>query len=123
MNIDEHKKAGPGPCLMGAHTLIGDNVYNIEGEKLGRIEEIMLNVHESKISYAVLSFGGFLGLGDKLFAVPWRALTLDTLNKQFVLNIEKDILKNAPGFDKNDWPDMANQKWASGIDCYYSRDF
>ena len=120
MNINNHKTTtGPGPNLMGMHTLIGDDVYNTEGEKLGDIKELMLNVHEGKISYAVLSFGGFLGMGDKLFAVPWTALTLDTDNKRFVLNVDKDRMKNAPGFDKSKWPDMASQEWAKEIDGYY----
>lgn len=119
MNMNNCKTTGPGPYLMGAHTLLGEKVYNLEGEKLGDIKEIMLNVHEGKISYAVLCFGGFLGMGDKFFAIPWKALTLDTIDKRFILNVEKDRLKNAPGFDKDNWPDMANQKWANEIDCYY----
>ncbi|MHB8565071.1 MAG: PRC-barrel domain-containing protein, partial [Acidiferrobacteraceae bacterium] len=68
---------------------------------------------------AVLSFGSFLGMGEKLFAVPWSALTLDTKNKRFVLNVEKDRLKQASGFDKNQWPNMADQSWAKAIHSYY----
>ena len=74
---------GPGPRLMGADTLIGEDVYNTKDEDLGDIKEIMLDMNNGKIAYAVLSFGGFLGMGDKLFAVPWSALTLDTENKRF----------------------------------------
>jgi hypothetical protein len=72
-----------------------------------------------KVSYAVLSFGGFLGMGKKLFAVPWNALTLDTKNKRFVLNVEKDRLKDAPGFVADRWPNMADESWAKDIDLYY----
>lgn len=71
------KGDGPGPRLMGADTLNGNDVYNRADENLGDIKEIMLDVANGKISYAVLSFGSFLGLGGKLFAVPWSALTLD----------------------------------------------
>lgn len=110
---------GPGPELMGADTLIGNDVVNHLGEDLGDIKEIMLQVRSGKIAYAVLSFGSFLGLGEKLFAVPWDALTLDTVNKCFVLNVEKERLKNAPGFDKDDWPDMADQTWTNQIHSYY----
>jgi PRC-barrel domain len=110
---------GPGPYLMGADTLIGEDVYNAQQEKLGDIKEIMLEMDSGRVRYAVLSFGGFLGLGEKLFAVPWNALRLDTANKRFVLNIEKARLKNAPGFDKDDWPDMTNDTWASGIHSFY----
>ena len=114
-------RRGPGPDLMGADTLVGNDVYNQEGEDLGDIKEIMLDMRNGKVGYAVLSFGGFLGMGEKLFAVPWDALTLDTENKRFVLNVEKDRLKNAPGFDKDNWPDMADQSWAKEIHSYYGR--
>src|SRR5258706_14269369 len=82
-----YKGQGPGPRLMGADTLVGDDVYNQKGEDLGDIKEIMLDTKAGQVAYAVLSFGGFLGVGEKLFAVPWNALTLDTKNKRFVLNI------------------------------------
>jgi len=110
---------GPGPALMGADTLIGNDVVNQHNEDLGDIKEIMLDTRKGTVAYAVLSFGSFLGMGEKLFAVPWSALTLDTENKCFVLNVEKEQLKNAPGFDKDDWPDMADQTWSNQIHSYY----
>jgi sporulation protein YlmC with PRC-barrel domain len=116
-----YRKAGkgPGPYLMGAGTLLGEDVYNSNDEKLGDIKEFMLEMDTGTVAYAVLSFGGFLGLGEKLFAVPWDALELDTVNKRFVLDMEKNRLQNAPGFDKDDWPDMTDQTWASGIQSFY----
>jgi sporulation protein YlmC with PRC-barrel domain len=110
---------GPGPHLMGANTLIGDNVVNRQSEDLGEIKEIMLDMRTGKVAYAVMSFGGFLGMGDKLFAVPWTALTLDTLNERFVLNVEKEHLANAPGFEKDAWPDMNNPAWVNELHSYY----
>ena len=110
---------GPGPELMGAITLIGDKVHNAQDEHLGDIKEIMLDMRSGKIAYAVLSYGGVFTVGEKLFAVPWNALKLDTKNKRFVLDIEKDGLKNAPGFDSSNWPDMADQSWADSISTYY----
>jgi sporulation protein YlmC with PRC-barrel domain len=110
---------GPGPHLMGANTLTGDDVVNHKAEALGDIKEIMLDMRTGKVAYAVMSFGGFLGMGDKLFAVPWTALTLDTVNKRFVLNVEKDRLENAPGFDKDAWPDMADATWANELHSFY----
>ncbi len=110
---------GPGPRLMGADTLIGNDVYNHKDEDLGDIKEIMLDVNTGKIGYAVLSFGGFLGMADKLFAVPWSALELDTANKRFLLNVEKARLETAPGFNKDDWPDMADPNWQNTITSYY----
>ncbi len=116
------RSTGPGPALMGADTLIGDSVVNGAEEDLGDIKEIMLDMQTGQVAYAVLAFGGFLGIGEKLFAVPWQALHLDTANKRMVLNVEKERLKNAPGFDKDAWPDMSDANWASGIHAFYGTD-
>ena len=110
---------GPGPGLMGANTLDGNDVFNRKDEDLGDIKEIMIDMGTGRVAYAVLSYGGFMGIGDKLFAVPWHALTLDTTNKRFVLDVEKDRLDNAPGFDKDQWPDMADTAWAKEVHEYY----
>ncbi len=114
--------AGPGPALMGADTLIGDSVVNGQEEDLGEIKEIMLDTRTGQVAYAVLSFGGFLSMGEKLFAVPWQALQLDTLNKRFVLNVDKDKLQNAPGFDPDAWPDMSDLAWSNQIHSFYGTD-
>lgn len=111
--------SGPGPEIMAASTLEGDKVVNAEGEELGKITDIMLDVPSGKIAYAVLSFGGVLGIGDKLFAIPWQALTMDAENKDFILDVEKDKLKTAPGFDKDHWPSMAQDEWALQVHSYY----
>lgn len=114
-----HHVDGRGPMLLSAHTLMDNEVYNLKEENLGDIKEFMLDTDSGKICYAVLSFGGFLGMGEKLFAVPWRALKLDKEYKRFVLDVDVDRLKRAPGFDKDHWPDMADAAWARGIDDYY----
>lgn len=111
--------SGPGPSLMGADTLIGEDVYNRQDEDLGDIKEIMLDMRGGQIAYAVLSFGGWLGMGDKLFAVPWQALELDTVNKRFLLDVSKDHLKNAPGFDQDNWPDMASAEFTTQLHSFY----
>jgi len=116
---DSSRRHGPGPELMGAATLIGDNVVNGHDEALGDIMQIMLDMRSGRVAYAVLSFGGVLGLGDKLFAVQWTALKLDTANKRFVLNADKSKLESAPGFNKDAWPNMADSSWANAIHAYY----
>ena len=116
------RSTGPGPALMGADTLIGDSVVNAQEEDLGDIKEIMLDMQTGQVAYAVLAFGGFLGMGEKLFAVPWQALHLDTANKRMVLNVDKERLRNAPGFDKDAWPDMSDVSWAGGIHSFYGTD-
>jgi sporulation protein YlmC with PRC-barrel domain len=100
---DDH--SGPGPELMAASSFEGESVVNLQGETLGEIEDIMLDVRSGRIAYIVLSVGGLLGIGEKYFAIPWHALTLDTDRKCFVLDADKERLKNAPGFDKERWPD------------------
>jgi len=105
--------------VMSASTLTGDRVRNQAGEDLGKVDDIMIDVPTGRIAYAVLSFGGFLGMGDKLFAIPWSSFTLDEDEKCFILNIDKATLENAPGFDKDNWPDMAEPSFRSQIYDYY----
>src|SRR5690606_28620625 len=100
----------------------GNDVYNKNSEHIGNIKEIMLDMRTGSVSYAVLSFGGFLGMGEKLFAVPWGALQLDTENKRFTLDVSKEQLKDAPGFDKAHWPNMADETWAKSIRAYYDHE-
>ncbi|HEY9278406.1 MAG TPA: PRC-barrel domain-containing protein [Methylotenera sp.] len=114
---------GPGPRLMGADTLIGNDVYSRDDTDLGDIKEIMLDTASGNVCYAVLSYGGFLGVGEKLFAVPWKALKLDTVNKRFILDADSSKLESAPGFDKDNWPNMADETWASSIHNYYGTNF
>lgn len=111
----------PGTALLSAATVTGNEVCNLQDEKLGKIQDIMLDLAEGKIRYAVLSSGGFLGMGDRLFAVPWKALKLDRENHRFLLNVDIERLKNAPGFDKDQWPNMADSTWSSTIESYYIR--
>lgn len=103
-----------------AKTLIGNAVRNDLKENLGTIEDFMLDLRTGKVAYAVLSFGGFLGVGDKLFAVPWSAMTLDTVEHSFVLNVPKERLKQAPGFDKDAWPDIADRQWQQAVFGFYN---
>jgi len=116
-NSNGHK--GPGSELMSAGSLSKNDVYNPKGEELGSVKDFMLDTRSGRVSYAVLSYGGFLSIGEKLFAVPWDALKLDTINKRFVLDVDKQRLENAPGFDKDQWPNMADATWAKDIHSYY----
>jgi len=111
------------PALMGANTLLGDDVYNKNGDDLGEIKEFMIDMASGKVAYAVLSFGGLLGMGDKLFAVQWAALALDTENKRFTLDVAKEALKKAPGFDKDRWPTMSDPVWAGSVHKFYGTSF
>lgn len=107
--------------LLSASTITGDEVCNMQDEKLGKIQDLMLDMTEGKIRYAVLASGGFLGMGDRLFAVPWKALKLDKENHRFMLDVDVERLKNAPGFDKDQWPNMADANWNSIVESFYAR--
>ena len=98
------------PNVLAADTLTGDKVVNHQKEDLGKIEHLMIDLADGRIAYAVLSFGG---------AIPWSALKVDTVEKQFILNLDKELLKSAPGFDKDHWPNMADLNWANGVFKFY----
>ncbi|MGF6604495.1 sporulation protein YlmC with PRC-barrel domain [Paraburkholderia sp. GAS448] len=112
---------GPGPNVMAADTLKGNKLFTSDREDIGKISEIMLDVRSGRIAYAVLSSGGFLGMGGRLYAIPWSALTLDTDEKCFRLEVTADRVKNAPCFDKDHWPTMADPQWGSSLHQYYNR--
>ncbi|MDB5274577.1 MAG: PRC-barrel domain containing protein [Chitinophagaceae bacterium] len=104
--------------LLTATSVIGDKVENTKGERIGKIKDIMLNIKEGTIEYVVIEFGGFLGMGEKLFAVPFSALKLHQKNEDFVLDVDKEFMEKTPGFDKEHWPetnghyfDSLSQHW------------
>jgi sporulation protein YlmC with PRC-barrel domain len=119
INTETINTSSRGSRLLSASTLSSDDVVNTKGEKLGSIKELMLNIESGKVCYAVLSFGGFLSLGEKLFAVPWSALKVDTTNKRIVMDTDEERLKNAPGFDTDHWPNMADATWEKSVHAYY----
>ncbi len=95
---------------LSASTIIGDAVQNKEGEHLGEIKDIMLDLLTGKIDYYVIEFGGFLGIGIKYFAIPFGSLTVDAEKFIFIFNQKKEVLEHAPGFDMEHWPDT-NIHW------------
>ena len=109
------------PRVLSATKLVGNKVVNTAGEQLGTMKELMIDLDDGLIAYAVLSFGGFLGLGDKLFAIPWEALTFNSDDQTFILDVDKEVLEDAPGFDKDNWPDNAKYEagWLLGVYEYY----
>jgi sporulation protein YlmC with PRC-barrel domain len=94
------------PQTLAASAIRGARVLNAAGENLGKIEELVIDLDTGHIAYAALSFGGILGLGDKLFAVPFAAMKLDEECQVFILDVDRDVLEKAPGFDKQNWPDV-----------------
>ena len=107
------------PLVLSSSTICSDRVKNATGEDLGKIEDLMIDLYSGRIAYAVLSFGGFLSMGKKLFAIPWEALTVDTIKKEFVLKVDRTRLEKAPGFNKDQWPNMADPTFGSTLYSYY----
>lgn len=107
-----------------ASTIIGTEVVDTKGEVLGDIKEIVIDPRSGRVAYAVVAFGGFLGFGEKLFAIPFSALdykvtTSDLVQSQYLLNISRERLQAAPGFDSDHWPLMSDEKWHRDLHSYY----
>ncbi|MGF1666538.1 MAG: PRC-barrel domain-containing protein [Acidimicrobiia bacterium] len=116
------------PMVLSASTLQGDDVVNPGGEKLGKLKEVMIDITTGNVGYAVLSRGGVMGMGEKLFAVPWSIMTVDGDNEQIVLDVTEEFLDGAPGFDPDHWPEFSSPAWGEdihrhyGIEPYWSTD-
>jgi sporulation protein YlmC with PRC-barrel domain len=99
--------------------IIGSGVINLEGKRIGTISDLVIDIDTGNIEYAALEFGGFMGFGDKLFAVPWQSLTAVPAEGIFIIDQSETKLEKAPGFDKNNWPDVNDKSWGAGIYEFY----
>lgn len=104
-----------------ASSFIGTDVVNPQGDNLGDIKEVVIDPNTGKVAYAVVSFGGFLSMGEKLFAIPYSALDYDAEANKYVLDVSKERLEAAPGFDPDNWPTMSDEKWNRDVYKYYER--
>jgi sporulation protein YlmC with PRC-barrel domain len=101
--------------------LKGARVHNFAGDDLGKVDDFVVDLDSGRCSYVVVAVGGFLGMGDKLFPVPWDLFTMRTEDHEFFLDVEKQMLLDAPGFERSKWPDMGDQAWASVVTAHYSQ--
>lgn len=116
------KKEAPTPnelFQLSSSTLCHNHVYNHKDEKLGKVQEFVIALPRGGVLYAIMSSGGFLGVGEKLLAIPWQALTLDRERKCFVLPLSLERLQRAPSFEHNDWPDMSDPVWRQELNRYF----
>ena len=102
-----------------ATSIISDKLENSEGEELGTIDNLMINLSTRMVEYAVVEFGAFLGIGGKLFAIPFTELRIDPKKQVFILDRDKDYLKDSPGFDKTHWPDTNDHSYFDNVRMYY----
>lgn len=107
-------------ALAQADEVIGKSIVNLQGESLGKVEDLAIDPLRGRIGYAVVSFGGFLGINNKLFAVPWTSLNAHNADR-YVLDVPQDRLREAPGFENNQWPDMNDLRWNETIHAYYNQ--
>lgn len=109
------------PRLLSASTIKGTNVKNLEGENIGKIEDLMIDWNNGRIAYAVLTFGGFLGMGNKLFAIPLSSFQFENASNDadIVLDVEKEYLENAPGFDQDNWPQHTDGAFIGSVYKYH----
>lgn len=97
-----------------ASFIIGTDVVTPDGESLGDIHDIVLDPRTGRVTYCVVSFGGFLGMRRKLFAIPFSAFGYDLAEDEYVLNISKQRMLAAPGFNAAQWPAFADEQWSGG---------
>jgi sporulation protein YlmC with PRC-barrel domain len=115
------------PSILKISEIMGITVENAQRDNLGEIKDVVVDPSDGSVAYAVLEAGGFLGIGEKYFAIPWRAFqtVADDDDKgdveRLILNVDNDRLKNAPGFDKDNWPDMADSEWGRTMHTYYDQ--
>lgn len=117
----------PATEILKIRKIIGMTVENTQGSNLGEINDVVVDPSDGSIVYVVVEAGGFLGLGEKFFAIPWGAF--QTLSDdddrgeldRLVLDVDKDRLQNAPGFDKDNWPNMADAQWGATVHSYYDQ--
>jgi sporulation protein YlmC with PRC-barrel domain len=117
-----HNDRAASMQLLRAKELIGKSVKNEEGKDIGTIQDIVVDSKQGRIAYAVLQFGGFLGFGEKQFAIPFGAFQEDATRKNLILNVKKEKLEAARGFEKDKWPDMADETWARDLHKHYGYD-
>ncbi len=102
-----------------ASSIIGTGIANAKGESLGSVKEVVLDPRSGKVAYVVVAFGGFLTMGEKLFAIPFSAFDYNVTKKEYMLDVPKERLEAAPGFDSNNWPSMAEEKWNRDVYDFY----
>lgn len=107
------------PEIVKGSKIIGKAVQTMAGKEIGEIKDLAIDELDGQVRYAVLSFGGTLGLGEKYFAIPWDALQLSDDKKHFAIPVTEKELEKAPGFDKSNWPDFADPVYYATIYEFY----
>ena len=107
--------------VLATSTLKGSRIFNFAGEELGKVDDLVVDLDSGRLSYVVVSLGGFLGIRDKLFAVPWDLFSARPGDHQFYLDMDKQMLLDGPSFERSRWPDMSDAGWAAEIHSHYAQ--
>ena len=113
------QKTQTRPHALSSSSINGTKVVDYDGKHIGEIKDLMVDLENGHVLYAVLSFGGFMGIGDKYFALPWRSLRVNTVDEVIEVDISEDQLKNAPGFDKDNWPETEDYSFTDRVYQHY----
>ena len=105
--------------LISADKVEGTSVYNRQGDSLGSIYTVMIDKFTGKVAYAVMSFGGFLGIGDRYHPLPWSVLTYDTRQGGYVVDLSKEALEGAPSYSASETPSWGDRAWGQSVHDYY----
>jgi sporulation protein YlmC with PRC-barrel domain len=116
---DDRPTSRRDAVLLGTASFCGDDVYDVAGKFLGEIEELVLDIHSGRVAYALMAVGGFLGMGRKMFAIPWGTVTVDRDYQRCVVNIDLERLIDAPSLDGDVLPRMADPVWATQVHAYF----
>ncbi len=111
----------PQHQLYRGSKIIGSDLRDPKDQKIGEIKDLMLDSQRGEVAYAVVSFSEGLGIGMKLYAVPWQVLQPSDDGKSYILHADKETIAMAPGFDKARWPDMSDRTWSADVERYWSR--
>jgi hypothetical protein len=114
-------KTDHNSTLISSECVMGTDVFNHEGDKLGTIDAMLINKQSGQVRYAVMSFGGFLGIGERFHQLPWTGLTYDTEKKGYLVNISQENLKGAPALSKEELANFDYDRQSASIDAYYGK--
>lgn len=105
--------------LIAAKQVQGTTVFNMALEKLGAVEDVMIDKATGRIAYAVLSFGGFLGIGDRYYPLPWEKLNYSTEMGGYVVDVDREVLEGAPSYTDEATAGWNDEAWRRGVYTYY----
>jgi hypothetical protein len=114
-----HLEADETDRLISSEKVEGTAVYDRRGERLGTVHHVMIDKYTGQVAYAVMSFGGFLGIGESYHPLPWKMLTYDTRLAGYVVDLDRSRLEGAPHYPSRDMPDWSDRSYTSRIDRYW----